>query len=89
MISLALDQDVQDRIEATIISVLALGDTDNLDPAQRFADDLDADSLDLVELVMALEEEFNIVVPEEDVATVVSVGDLYEYVERVLNDNND
>ena len=46
----------------------------------KFGDDLDADSLDLVELVMALEEEFDIEVPEEDLEGVETVGQAYDLV---------
>ena len=49
-----------------------------------FADDLDADSLDLVELVMALEEEFDIAVEEEELEGVVKVSDAVALVERKL-----
>lgn len=47
----------------------------------KFVDDLGADSLDLVELVMAFEEEFEVSIPEEDVANLVTVGDVVKYVE--------
>ena len=46
----------------------------------RFGDDLDADSLDLVELVMALEEAFNVEVPEEELDGIETVGQAYELV---------
>ena len=47
---------------------------------RRFADDLDADSLDLVELVMALEEEFGVEVPEDELEGIKTVGQAYELV---------
>ena len=46
----------------------------------RFGDDLDADSLDLVELVMALEEEFGVEVPEEELEGVETVGQAYDLI---------
>lgn len=49
-------------------------------PDAKFGDDLDADSLDLVELVMALEEEFDIEVPEEDLEGVETVKNAYDIV---------
>ena len=57
----------------------------SVEPAQvtreaTFGDDLDADSLDLVELVMALEEEFGIEVPEEDLEGVETVGNAFDLV---------
>lgn len=51
----------------------------------RFGDDLDADSLDLVELVMALEEAFDIEVPEEDLDGVETVGQAYELVQSKMS----
>ena len=50
----------------------------------RFGDDLDADSLDLVELVMALEEAFDIEVPEEDLEGIETVGQAFELVQSKL-----
>ena len=47
-----------------------------------FKDDLDADSLDLFELVMALEEEFDIEIPDSDAEKVVTVGDVVEYIKE-------
>ena len=49
-------------------------------PEAKFGDDLDADSLDLVELVMALEEEFDVEVPEEDLEGVETVGQAFDLV---------
>jgi acyl carrier protein len=51
----------------------------------KFGDDLDADSLDLVELVMALEEAFDIEVPEEELEGVTTVGEAYELVTSKLS----
>jgi acyl carrier protein len=60
-----------------------------VDPEQvtmeaRFGDDLDADSLDLVELVMALEEAFDVEIPEEDLEGVETVGQAYQLVQTKL-----
>ncbi|MGD9795547.1 MAG: acyl carrier protein, partial [Acidimicrobiia bacterium] len=49
-------------------------------PEAKFGDDLDADSLDLVELVMALEEEFDVTVPEEELEGITTVGQAYDLV---------
>jgi len=61
----------------------------DVDPAQitkeaNFADDLDADSLDLVELVMALEDEFDVAVGEEELDGIATVGKAYELVTNKL-----
>ena len=55
---------------------------DELVPEARILDDLGADSLDVVELVMALEESFDITVPDEDVEALATVADVTAYVER-------
>jgi acyl carrier protein len=49
-------------------------------PAASFVDDLGADSLDLVELVMAMEEEFNVEIPDEDSEKMKTVGDAINYI---------
>ena len=61
-----------------------------VDPAKvtleaKFGDDLDADSLDLVELVMALEEAFDIEVPEDELEGITTVGEAYELVTSKLS----
>lgn len=48
----------------------------------RFKDDLNADSLDLFEMVMALEDEFNIEIPSEDLEQLLTVGDVLEYLKK-------
>jgi len=54
-------------------------------PEAKFADDLDADSLDLVELVMALEEAFDVEVPEEELEGIETVGQAFELVKGKLS----
>ncbi len=58
----------------------------NVDPAEvkedsKFVEDLGADSLDVVELVMALEEKFDIEIPDSDAEKIVTVGDALKYIE--------
>ena len=64
------------EVAAEVLSV----DPDQVTEAARFKEDLDADSLDLVELVMALEEEFDISVPEQELDGIETVGEAYELV---------
>jgi acyl carrier protein len=52
---------------------------------KRLAEDLGADSLDCVELIMRFEEEFNIEIPDEDAEKIKTVGDAYKYIERRMN----
>ena len=73
-----------ERFRQCAVDVLSV-DADKVVPEAKFADDLDADSLDLVELVMALEEEFDIVVPEEELADVKTVGQAFELVTGKLS----
>ncbi|MDO4647671.1 MAG: acyl carrier protein [Eubacteriales bacterium] len=55
-------------------------DANTITPETSFKDDLGADSLDLVELVMALEDEYSIEIPSEDLAEIATVGDVLEYL---------
>jgi len=74
-----VDQELFARFKKCAVDVLSVS-ADQVVPEAKFADDLDADSLDLVELVMALEEEFNVEVPEEDLEGVETVGQAYDLV---------
>jgi acyl carrier protein len=74
-----VDQELFARFRKCAVDVLSV-DADKVVPEASFADDLDADSLDLVELVMALEEEFDVEVPEEELAEVKTVGQAYDLV---------
>ncbi len=64
-----MDQELFARFKKCAVEVLSVSD-DQVTEDAKFGDDLDADSLDLVELVMALEEEFGIEVPEEDLEVI-------------------
>ncbi|HEX8268126.1 MAG TPA: acyl carrier protein [Pyrinomonadaceae bacterium] len=74
-------EDVQGRIKQIIVDELGVDEAEVTANA-RFIDDLGADSLDLVELVMRFEEEFGIEIPDEDAEKIQSVGDAYSYVEQ-------
>ena len=58
------------------------GDAGNITAASSFKEDLNADSLDLFELVMALEEEFDVEIPTEDLEQITTVGDVEKYIEE-------
>jgi acyl carrier protein len=79
-----VDQELFGRFKKCAVEVLSVTE-DKVVPDARFGDDLDADSLDLVELVMALEEAFDIEVPEEDLEGVETVGQAYELVQSKLS----
>lgn len=68
-----------EKYKAAAVDVLSV-DADKVVPEASFADDLDADSLDLVEFVMALEEAFDIEVPESDLEGVSTVGGAFDLV---------
>lgn len=74
-----MDQELFARFRKCAVEVLSVSE-DKVVPEASFGDDLDADSLDLVELVMALEEEFDIEVPESDLENVKTVGQAFDLV---------
>jgi len=71
----------QDKIRQIIADQLGVKKEEVTDGA-KFVDDLGADSLDTVELVMALEEEFGIEIPDEEAEKLVTVGDALRYIEE-------
>lgn len=72
---------VPEKVNSIIVEQLGV-DADELKPEASFTDDLGADSLDIVELVMAFEEEFGIEIPDEDAEKMESVGDAIKYLEE-------
>jgi acyl carrier protein len=73
--------EVQDKIKQIIVDELGVDEAEVTENA-RFIEDLGADSLDLVELVMRFEEEFDIESPDEDAEKIQGVRDAYAYVEQ-------
>ena len=71
----------QDKIRQIIADQLGVKKEEVTDNA-KFVDDLGADSLDTVELVMALEEEFGVEIPDEEAEKLVTVGDALRYIEE-------
>lgn len=59
-------------------------DVDEIQPEMNIVDDLGADSLDVVEVVMALEEEFNVEIPDEEAAKIKTVGDAHKKLQELL-----
>jgi acyl carrier protein len=72
---------VEERIKEIIVEQLGVSADEAVNEAS-FIDDLGADSLDIVELVMAIEEEFGIEVPDEDAERMQSIGDVISYVQE-------
>jgi acyl carrier protein len=79
-----MDNETFARFRKCAVEVLSVPE-DKVVPDARFGDDLDADSLDLVELVMALEEEFGVEVPEEELEGVETVGQAYDLIAGKLS----
>lgn len=57
---------------------------DNITLETKMVEDLGADSLDVVDLLMTIEDEFEIEIPDEDIETIKTVGDLVEYIEKKI-----
>lgn len=74
------DKPIDQRVKDIIVEQLGVK-PDQVTPEAKFIEDLGADSLDTVELVMALEEEFGIEVPDEQAEKLQSVGDVIKYIE--------
>lgn len=70
---------VEEKVKNIIVDQLGV-EASQVTESAKFVDDLGADSLDTVELVMALEEEFSIEIPDEDAEKIVSVGDAINYI---------
>ena len=70
---------VEDRVKEIICEQLGV-EEDEVTPNAKFIEDLGADSLDTVELVMAFEEEFDLEIPDEDAEKIVTVGDAISYI---------
>ncbi|MGH2446988.1 MAG: acyl carrier protein [Chloroflexota bacterium] len=81
-----MNQDsVEERVRHIISEQLGV-DEGQVTPAASFEEDLNADSLDLVELIMSLEEEFNIEISEEEAEKIQTVGDAIEYIKEHAGD---
>jgi len=72
---------VQEKVKSIIAEQLGVKPEEVI-PEASFIDDLGADSLDTVELVMALEEEFGIEIPDEEAEKITTVGDAIKYIEE-------
>jgi acyl carrier protein len=72
---------VEERVKEIIVEQLGV-DAAQVTERAKFIDDLGADSLDTVELVMALEEEFGLEIPDEDAEKITAVGDAIDYIKQ-------
>ncbi|MBX7145671.1 MAG: acyl carrier protein [Oligoflexia bacterium] len=72
--------DIAERVKAIIVDQLGV-DMADVTPEASFIEDLGADSLDIVELIMALEEEYDMEIPDEDAEKIQSVQDVLNYIQ--------
>jgi acyl carrier protein len=72
---------IEERVKNVIIDSLSV-DAEKVTADASFVDDLDADSLDQVELILALEEEFGCQIPEEDASKITTVGEAIDYLKK-------
>jgi len=81
LIQKAMAENIQEKVTEIIVEQLGVS-ADQVKPESKMIEDLGADSLDAVELVMAVEEEFGIEVPDEEAEKLISVGDIISHVEN-------
>ena len=74
-------EEIFEKVKKIIVEQLGVADT-SVTMEASFIDDLGADSLDIVELIMALEEEFDLEIPDSDAEKVVTVDDVVEYIKE-------
>jgi len=74
------NSEVFEKVKSIIVEVLGV-DADEITPEASFLDDLGADSLDIVELVMAIEDKFGLEIPDEDAEKIATVGDAVRYIQ--------
>ena len=72
-----------EKVKEVISEQLGVEDVETITLETTFIDDLSADSLDIVELIMALEEEFDMEIPEDEAEKIVSVKDVVDYIKSV------
>ena len=75
------DKPIDQRVKDIIVEQLGVK-ADQVTPEAKFIEDLGADSLDTVELVMAFEEEFGIEIPDDAAESIVTVGDAVKYIDK-------
>jgi acyl carrier protein len=81
---MAEEKTVEERVRDVVVTQLGV-DAAEVKPESSFVDDLGADSLDTVELVMALEEEFGIEIPDEEAEKIKTVGEAIEHIKAKLS----
>ena len=76
--------EIESKVKAIIVDKLGVDEAE-VKPEASFTNDLGADSLDTVELIMEFEKEFNIQIPDDQAEKITTVGHAIEYVEKTVN----
>ena len=79
-------EEIFEKVKGIIVDQLGVADT-SVTMEASFIDDLGADSLDIVELIMALEEEFDMEIPDGDAEKIVTVSDVVDYIKENVQEN--
>ena len=79
--------DVFEKVKSIVVDLLEV-EPETVTTEASFRGDLEADSLDLVELLMAFEDEFGSPIPDEDVKTIITVGDAATYIQQKLGEKS-
>ena len=77
------EKEIFQKLKTIVVDQLGV-DEENVTMEATFVDDLAADSLDIVELVMTIEEEFDLEIPDSDAEKIVTIGDVVKYIEEHL-----
>jgi acyl carrier protein len=81
---MATPEEISERVKSIIVEQLGVS-LEEVTPQASFIEDLGADSLDIVELIMALEEEYDMEIPDEDAEKIQTVGDAVKYISGKLS----
>ena len=73
------DEEIFEKVKSIVVNQLGV-EENNVKMEATFVDDLSADSLDIVELIMGIEEEFDLEIPDSDAEKIVTVGDVVGYI---------
>ena len=76
-----MEKEIFQKLKSIVVDHLGVNE-ENVTMEATFVDDLAADSLDIVELVMTIEEEFDLEIPDSDAEKIVTIGDVVKYIEE-------
>lgn len=77
------DELILEKVKSILVEQLGI-ESDEINLDSNFTDDLNADSLDIVELVMAMEQEFGMAIPDEEAERIHTVGDAIDFIKRQI-----